>query len=188
MRVRPTQERVAMPRAATSGRFETFYEAHWTATVAVTAALCGDLAIAEELAQEAFLRAYGRWDHVSRLDRPELWIRRVALNLAVSRFRRLQTETRALLRLRARRRAASEQPFEPEVEEFWGALRSLPARQAQVAALFYVDDLSIADIAEVLSCAEGTVKAHLHGARQRLRSSLSPDREAADEAAQEGRS
>lgn len=151
--------------------FEECYTRHWAPVVAVTAALCRDGAVAEELAQEAFLRAFGRWKRVSQLDRPELWVRRVALNLAVSRFRRLQIEVRVLYRAGARNRPATED-LAPQVEEFWDALRSLPPRQAQAAALFYVDDLPIERVAEVLGCASGTVKAHLHAARQRLRRSL----------------
>jgi RNA polymerase sigma-70 factor (ECF subfamily) len=52
-------------------------------------------------------------------------------------------------------------------------VRSLPERQAAAVALHYLEDLSIADIAAVLECAEGTAKSHLHKARaalaQRLR-------------------
>ena len=178
--VRAGNKRVERERVVPAGRdgFEVFYERHWATTVTVAGALCRDVAVAEELAQEAFARAFGRWARVSRLERPELWVRRVALNLAVSRFRRRQAETRALGRAGARRRRVSDQPFAPEVEEFWAALRSLPARQAQAAALFYVDDLSIVQIAGLLGCAPGTVKAHLHAARARLRVVLDDPREA----------
>lgn len=154
------------------GSFEDFYLEHWSALVAVTGSLCRDLGVAEELSQEAFLRAYRRWSHVATLDRPEFWVRRVALNLAVSRFRRLQAERRAVARTAARDEAAAAWTPPSELLTFWDALRSLPARQGKVAALFYVDDLSVAQIAELLGCAEGTVKSHLHGARQRLRASL----------------
>ncbi len=152
--------------------FERFYAAQWGRVVAVTAALCGDVGVAEELAQEAFLRAYGRWGRVSRLDRPELWVRRVALNLAVSGFRRRRAEGRALRRLGGDQHRAVSADLAAEVEEFWEALGALPARQAQAAALFYVDDLPVAEVAQVLGCAPGTVKAHLHAARQQLQHSL----------------
>lgn len=161
----------ASGQAAVAGSFEVFYEQQWSGVVAVSAALCGDVAVAEELSQEAFLRAYRRWQRVSILDRPDLWVRRVALNLAVSRFRRLQAETRALARTATRR--SFDRPLSAEVEEFWDALKRLPTRQAQVTALFYIDDLSVAEVAQLLGCAEGTVKAHLHAARRRLRDSLS---------------
>lgn len=158
------------PAAVTPMSFERFYASQWGPVVAVTAALCRDVGVAEELAQEAFLRAYGRWGRVSKMDRPELWVRRVALNLAVSGFRRRRAERRALRRLRDRPSGPVAQ--DPDVEEFWEALHALPTRQAQAAALFYIDDLSVTRIAQVLGCAPGTVKAHLHAARQRLTRSL----------------
>ena len=63
-------------------------------------------------------------------------------------------------------------------DEFWREVRQLPRRQAQVTALFYALDLSVADIAATLDCAEGTVKAHLFRARTVLAERLLPDEEA----------
>ena len=59
-----------------------------------------------------------------------------------------------------------------EDEEFWKAVRALPKRQSQAIALFYLEDLSIAQISEILDCAQGTVKAHLHKGRARLANKL----------------
>ncbi len=47
-------------------------------------------------------------------------------------------------------------------------MRSLPRRQAQVVTLHYLEDLSVADVAEVLDMAPGTVKKHLHDGRRTL--------------------
>jgi RNA polymerase sigma-70 factor (ECF subfamily) len=52
--------------------------------------------------------------------------------------------------------------------EFWAAIRSLPRRQAQVVALYYLEDRSIAEIAEILAVTNGTVKRHLHDGRRSL--------------------
>ena len=51
---------------------------------------------------------------------------------------------------------------------FWQAVRSLPKRQAQTAALFYLEDRPITEVARILDMAEGTVKKHLHDARKTL--------------------
>jgi RNA polymerase sigma factor (sigma-70 family) len=48
-------------------------------------------------------------------------------------------------------------------------VRSLPAQQRAVIALFYYEDLSVEDVAGVLGCAVSTVKVHLHRARETLR-------------------
>jgi RNA polymerase sigma-70 factor (ECF subfamily) len=70
----------------------------------------------------------------------------------------------------------------PDADEaVWAAVRALPPRQAQVVALFYVDDRSVADIARILECAEGTVKAHLHAARQALSRALGNDLQEEDQ-------
>src|SRR3954452_19156479 len=54
----------------------------------------GDLDEARDLTQEAFVRAWQRWDRISRYEEPAAWIRRVAWNLATSRLRRLRTALR----------------------------------------------------------------------------------------------
>jgi RNA polymerase sigma-70 factor (ECF subfamily) len=63
----------------------------------------------------------------------------------------------------------------PSTLAFWQAVRALPKRQAQVAALFYMEDRPIAEIADILQMAEGTVKKHLHDARQTLARMLDLD-------------
>lgn len=152
------------------GSFETFYGAQYRHVVRIVYALCGSRTVAEEVTQEAFLKALRRWERLQAMDRPDAWVRRVACNLATSRFRRMSIEARALVRLRIRRGAAVEgKPLPGGAERFWRLVRQLPDRQAQAVALFYADDLSIVEVAQVMDCAQGTVKAHLHAARQRLR-------------------
>jgi RNA polymerase sigma-70 factor, ECF subfamily len=148
--------------------FEAFYADHVAATLAVLLALRGPRVTAEELVQEAFERAYRRWDEVGVMARPDLWVQRVALNLASSQLRRLAAEGRALLRSgEGRDKRADTAEFEA-AEGFWRLVRRLPPRQARVVALHYAADRSVAEIAEALGVAEGTVKAHLHKARSRL--------------------
>jgi RNA polymerase sigma-70 factor, ECF subfamily len=83
--------------------FETFYADHVATTLAVLLALRGPRVTAEELVQEAFERAHRRWDEVGVMARPDLWVQRVALNLAASQLRRLAAEGRALVRSAGRR-------------------------------------------------------------------------------------
>lgn len=142
-------------------------------TLAVLLALCGPHVATEELVQEAFMRAYRRWDAVGVMARPDLWVQRVALNLATSQLRRLAAEGRALVRSSARQGRSTETADFEASEGFWRLVRRLPQRQAHVVALHYAADRSVADIAEMLGVAEGTVKAHLHKARARLTKLLS---------------
>lgn len=149
--------------------FDTFYLTELPRLVALARGLCG-AAIAEDVAQEAMLTAYRRWGHVERLDRPDLWVRRTCANLAVSQFRRRLVELRAITRLGSRPPVAVE--LEASSEELWQAVRRLPTRQGQAAALRFVYDMPIADIASVLGCTPGTVKQHLSRARQSLAAHL----------------
>jgi RNA polymerase sigma-70 factor, ECF subfamily len=147
--------------------FAAFYADHVTSTLAVVVALRGHRVGAEDVVQEAFARAHQRWGEVADMDRPDLWVQRVALNLATSQLRRLAAEARAVARLGRRRQLPVTEAFGHE-QAFWEAVRRLPTKQARVVALRYAADLPVAEIAEVVGVAEGTVKAQLHAARQRL--------------------
>jgi RNA polymerase sigma factor (sigma-70 family) len=146
--------------------FDVFYQRELPALVAFAAALSGS-ACAEDIAQEAMLTAYRRWDAVSHYDVPAAWVRRVCANRAVSTLRRRAVETRAVLRLGSRRESGAD-PMTAEHAAFWGEVRRLPRRQAQVIALHYIYDLGVAEIATTLGCAEGTVKVHLSRGRSAL--------------------
>jgi RNA polymerase sigma-70 factor (ECF subfamily) len=156
------------------GRFEHFYLEEYPGVVRLVYALSGNRMGAEDIAQEAFLRAYRDWDRVGSYEHQAAWVRRVATNLATSGLRRRLLEARALARLAGRREPALE-PLPADQADFGRALRALPRRQAQAVALFYVEDLSVQQIAEVLDCAEGTVKAHLAKARSALAKRLRLD-------------
>lgn len=155
--------------ATSSHDFATFFARHHTSTLAVVLALRGRDVPAEEIVQEAFLQAFRRWDAVAVMDRPDLWVHRVALNTATSRLRRLAAETRALTRLGGRRdaEAAGVPPLPDDDLRFWSTVRRLPRAQREVVALHYAADLPVADVAAVLDCPEGTVKSRLHAARER---------------------
>ena len=151
--------------------FATFYRRELPRLVTLAAAIAGTTA-AEEIAQEALLRAHRSWHRISGFDKPGAWARRVTINLATSDRRRRRAETRAIARV-AQRPTLDAPP--PEVDGFWRLVRQLPPRQAAAVALHYLDDLSIADIAAALDCAEGTAKAHLHKARHTLANRLSQE-------------
>lgn len=150
--------------------FEAFFAAEYRRVVGLAVALCGRRALAEELAQEAFVKAYQRWSVVSTYDDPGAWVRRVAANLATSTLRRRLVEARALTRLASRRTVADELRLEDAA--FWAAVRRLPRRQAQCVALHYLEDRSTAEVAAVLGISEATVRVHLHRARTGLATTL----------------
>jgi RNA polymerase sigma factor (sigma-70 family) len=149
--------------------FEEFYEAHYASAVRLAAALVGRWAVAEELAQDAFVALHVRWDRVSEYDSPEGWMRRVIVNRAVSSLRRRSIEARLWLRL-ANERHHDDEPMIDQ--ELWRLVAALPKRQAQVTALCYIEGLTVAEIATVLACEEPTVRTHLRRARMALADGL----------------
>lgn len=164
-------ESEGLPEVQVPGSLELLYQSDYAAVVGLVYGLTGSRWVAEDLAQEAFLRAHRAWSDVGNMDSPGGWVRRVALNLARSRWRRLQAETTARLRIGSPDQKMDPVPDE-DVDGFWREVRRLPSRQAQAVALHYVESLSIAEIADVLGVAEGTVKALLHQGRERLRRQL----------------
>jgi RNA polymerase sigma-70 factor (ECF subfamily) len=150
--------------------FEAFFAEHRTGVLALMYTLTGERTAAEDLAQEAFTEAFRRWPEISRYEDPGAWVRRVAVNRSVSRFRRRRNEDDALQRAGGLR-VVHAQTDEAD-DSFWAAVRTLPERQAQAVALFYLEDRSVAEIADVLGIASATVKVHLHRGRLALARTL----------------
>jgi RNA polymerase sigma-70 factor (ECF subfamily) len=152
-------------------RFDDFFLREYPRVLAVATALSGNRWAAEDLTQEAFLAAHSEWDRLSRYDAPAAWVRRVVANKAVSTFRRRQSEARALTRwwFLDRTEVPDLSGIDPD---FWRAVRSLPKRQAQVIALYYLEDIAVEDVANILDVSTGTVKRHLHRGRDTLARSM----------------
>jgi RNA polymerase sigma-70 factor (ECF subfamily) len=153
--------------------FDALFAAHYARLVRTLTLVAGDREVAADAVQEAFVKAHLKWRKISRYDDPIGWVRRVAINQIRDDHRRHERKTRALRRLASREVVATD-PVEPD--DFGRLLAELPTRQRAVTALFYVDGLSIADIAASLDIAEGSVKSHLHDARQRLKPLLEGER------------
>jgi RNA polymerase sigma-70 factor (ECF subfamily) len=152
--------------------FDAFYRAEYAGVVRIAWSLTGRRALAEELAQDAFLEAHRRWVSVSSHERPDAWVRRVVINRSLSTLRRRATEARLLLRLGGPARAAVEPQVSEDADELWRAVRRLPRRQAEVVALMVVEDLTVEEVAAVLGCGVETVRTHYRRARLTLAAQL----------------
>jgi RNA polymerase sigma-70 factor, ECF subfamily len=150
--------------------FETFFGQCYGSVVRAVAMAVGDRGRAEDLAQEAFARAFRRWRVVSVMERPVTWVYIVALNAERKRWRREERvsscgdQTDAVVGDPAGRVTTA-----VVVRD---ALARLAPRQRCAVSLRYLADLRIAEVAEVMDCAEGTVKATLHQALRNLRVDL----------------
>ncbi len=125
----------------------------------------GDVDLATDATDEALARAYERWPTVSRLDRPEGWVYRVAMNWALSILRRRRRSDHRLYDPGADTSAVSD----PDVH---AALAELDVKHRSVIVCRHLLGWSVADTAAALNVREGTVKSRLHRAHRILQSRL----------------
>ena len=140
---------------------ETFREQR-TALVRLAFLMCGSREQAEDLVQAAFASAQERIDGIENLP---AYLRRTIVNQAKDAQRRQ-------FRLR---RILADDPVtgQPERDETWTVIRSLPAQQRTVIVLHYYEDLALVQIAQLLDRPAGTVRSDLHRAHASLRRALS---------------
>src|SRR5579863_4547310 len=165
--------------AAGDAGFAEFYHESYPRIVTLVSVLLGDQHEAQDVAQEAFARALGRWPRLRKYDVPEAWVRKVAFRLAVDTGR--QTRRRRLLP--ARLAGAGPGGVPPDTANpadqlglgFSGlatALAGLPMAQRQVIVLHYVADLPVEQISRDFDIPLGTVKSRLVAGRRRLATAL----------------
>ncbi|MEV4630236.1 SigE family RNA polymerase sigma factor [Micromonospora sp. NPDC049523] len=159
--------------------FEEYVAARGPALVRLARLLTGDRDLAEDLVQEVLGRAFVRWRSISRMDRPDIYIRRMLVNANTSWWRRRssgETPVAAELMTAAVDRSAmtKRDGGDPgnataERDAMWRLVMALPERQRAVLALRYYEDLDDATIAEVLGCSPATVRTHAMRALAALR-------------------
>lgn len=153
-----------------------FYQANYAGLVTLVTALLGDRNEAQDVAQEAFARAYTRWPAVGRYELPQAWVRKVAVRIAIDSTRRIRRVGRLSERLITQQRAIVQPPADAISPSLGDALLRLPVREREVLVLHYLADLPVDAIARERGLAAGTVKARLAAGRRRLEREL--DRQA----------
>ena len=126
--------------------------------------MTGSVEAGHDLAQETLLRAFDRWDAVGEFEFVGAWLRRVLTNLAIDRHRSATSEAAALARSHTDRLGDA-----PALAEWDRLVAGLEGRQRVIVTLFYGEDRSVEEIADLLGVPEGSVKSSLWRARQRLR-------------------
>ena len=154
------------------------YDRHHQRVYRTALAVTSDSEAAEDLLQDVFLRLH-RFAHRVDPQRPlEPWLYRVTTNLSYTWVKRNNRWRRYLVEMRdwivRERRPSPHRKIErdEEILEVRRAIASLPVSQRVVVVLYYVNDLSLVEIAEILEIPEGTVKSRLHYARQNLKGKL----------------
>lgn len=165
---------------------EELYAAHWRSLVRLSTLLVGDPGTAEEVTQDAFVAMHGRWSRLREPDKALAYLRQSVVNRSRSVLRH-----RVVVDRQARRDAARPAPAAPGPEDLTllderrgqvlAALARLPRRQREVVSLRYYLDLPVAEVADLLGLAPGTVKSHASRGAAALRDSLAELMEHRDE-------
>jgi RNA polymerase sigma factor (sigma-70 family) len=137
--------------------------------------MTGDAWLAEELAQEALVRACAHWERVEAMEAPGAWVHAVGLNLARSRWRRQRVERRALRKLDSR--AVTESPETSTALAIREAVAALPLKQREAVVLRFFLGHSATDAARLLGTSAGAVRQRTYMALRALRLQLEPDHE-----------
>lgn len=156
-----------------SAALERVYRTEYTKLVGLARLLIDRQVEAEEIVQEAFVRAFAGWDRIEHQHDPIPYLRRSVVNIARDGLRRRATVRRSPLPVPRTAPAADVQAALSESQrEIADALETLPARQRECVVLRYLLDCSTAETAAALGVSEGTVKTHLSRGLAALETSL----------------
>ncbi|MDP9302681.1 MAG: sigma-70 family RNA polymerase sigma factor, partial [Actinomycetota bacterium] len=171
MSVHPTRMlRLTVKEDGTAGSantFEDFFSATNPRLFTALWLVTGDRYEAEEIAQEAFLRVFERWDRVGGLEDPESYVFRTAMNVFRNRYRRAALAVRRSLSLAPH--ASDELAAVEDRDEVIRLLRPLPPRQRAAVVATSILDLSAEEAGRVLGMRSATVRALTSRARTRMK-------------------
>jgi RNA polymerase sigma-70 factor (sigma-E family) len=143
---------------AASVEFHTFFERHYAELARLAHLLTGEADAADDLAADALLALWHRWDRVRAADHPVAYARGVVANLARTRIRSAVRERRRISLFWSQRDEKAEDPDVPAVVDVQEALHRLPFRKRACVVLRHAFDLSEKDTALALGISVGTVK------------------------------
>jgi RNA polymerase sigma-70 factor (ECF subfamily) len=146
--------------------FEQVYRSSYPTLVGQVFLLTTNRAEAEDVVQEAFARLWANWRELYTYDNHEAWVRRVAMNLAISRWRKHSRQTSY------EEAAVPLADHSASVSDLARALRGVSVKHRQALLLHHVIGLSVAEVAFEMSSKPGTVKSWLSRGRAELERQL----------------
>lgn len=153
-------------RATEQREYDWYFRACFPPVARTVFLMVHDRELAEDVTQEALYRMLTHWRTVSAYERPEAWVRRVAIRIAVRELRRRAARAD---KERLAQPVAYDQLPDPDVAR---AVAQLAPMQRAAVVLFYWEDRPVHEIAELLEVSESSVKQHLFRARHRLATML----------------
>jgi RNA polymerase sigma-70 factor (sigma-E family) len=152
-------------REAGTDPLAALHREHYASLVRLASLVLGDVGLAEQVVQDAFVKLHLRWGGLRQLDRAPAYLRSCVLNGARSQLRHQKVRDRHDARRTVAPAAGSPEGSAvaaAEHERVVAALRRLPERQREALALRYFLDLPEAEIAAAMGVSAGSVKTHLH--------------------------
>jgi RNA polymerase sigma-70 factor (sigma-E family) len=147
--------------------FDDFVRSRHAALLRFAHVLCGDPHLADDLVQDALERTGLAWPRLVAQDDPEGYVRRTIVNRYLGIWRRRRRE-----RIVPTPPETAYEDVGPRDTWLWQLLSTLPRQQRAVVVLRFYEDLSMAEIADVLGCSLGTVKSNSSRALAKLRDAL----------------
>jgi RNA polymerase sigma-70 factor (sigma-E family) len=160
---------------AGEGRLADLYRRHAPEAIRLAYLLTGDRQLAEDLAQDAFVKLAGRLAHLRDPGAFPAYLQRTVVNLAHSHLRRKRLERAYLRRAIAESPRSVDLPDTDRRAELWADLQRLPARQRAAIVLRIYEDLPERRVAEVLGCRPGTVRSLVSRGLAQLRIDVRSD-------------
>jgi RNA polymerase sigma-70 factor (sigma-E family) len=165
--------KLAVSQVVSDNSFEDFVAASSSRLFTMARLLTGgDRAEAEDLLQGAYERAYRHWARICRRSEPEPYVRQILVNASVDRWRRLRRRPEVPLLLDLEPGQESTAGVIEDRDLLLRGLADLPPRQRAVLVLRYFDDLTEAQVADVLGCTVGTVKSQAARGLAKLRAAV----------------
>lgn len=155
-------------------QFGDLFRSEYPALVRSTYLIVGDWEHARDIVQDAFLQLFRRWWRVSKYERPDAWVRQVAIRMAVRATKREVVRRQLEQSIRP---SSSQAALDLDVLR---AVATLPGSQRAAVVLFYFEDRPAAEVADILACSEATARVHLHRARKRLADILGKEESSLD--------
>lgn len=138
----------------------------------LTALCCGDASLADDVAQEAYIKAYLSSEGFNNPDKFTAWIYRIGYNTFINHKRSEKPMAGYDEALHIPSESRPDDSF--RYQQLYMALNNLPPKQRTSILLFYLEDYSIKEIAEITGASQDAVKQHLLRGRNHLRGLLAP--------------
>lgn len=158
----------ATPPSATDfdTAFEVFSRRNFSSVAVVAGTVAASRSVGEKVTKKAMSRAHREWAKISLLDQPDVWVRRVAINLATRHSRHWALKPNSVLQLGpSARHPAETRRGDPAV---WAALDALTVRQRAAVALCDLEGRPIEELAEILDISVSVATSDLYQARAKL--------------------